>query len=117
MKRTLVLVVSLALVFILAVPLFAQSYDPMKFKSSKPQSAWKIALVPKDATSAWFAAHSIKGAAANAGGARVTEAARRMELLGKSGDLEGVRHLLPELVTRCDEFRLEAIRFGDRDVD
>ena len=54
MKRTLVLVVSLALVFMLAVPLFAQSYDPMKFKSSKPQSAWKIALVPKDATNAWF---------------------------------------------------------------
>ena len=26
----------------------------MKFKSSKPQSAWKIALVPKDATNAWF---------------------------------------------------------------
>ncbi len=54
MKRTLVLIVSLALVVMLAVPLFAQNYDPMKFKSSKPQSAWKIALVPKDATNAWF---------------------------------------------------------------
>jgi simple sugar transport system substrate-binding protein len=53
-KRKLVLVVSLVLVFILAVPLFAQNYDPMKFKSSKPQSAWKIAVVPKDATNAWF---------------------------------------------------------------
>ena len=54
MKRTTVILVSLALVFMLAVPLFAQNYDPMKFKSSKPQSAWKIALVPKDATNAWF---------------------------------------------------------------
>jgi simple sugar transport system substrate-binding protein len=53
-KRTLVLIVSLVLVFILAVPIFAQNYDPAKFKSSKPQSAWKIALVPKDATNAWF---------------------------------------------------------------
>jgi simple sugar transport system substrate-binding protein len=53
-KRTLVIFASLALVFMLAAPLFAQSYDPMKFKSSKPQSAWKIALVPKDATNAWF---------------------------------------------------------------
>ena len=54
MKRTLIIIASLALVFALAVPLFAQNYDPMKFKSSKPQSAWKIALVPKDATNAWF---------------------------------------------------------------
>jgi simple sugar transport system substrate-binding protein len=53
-KRTLVLIGSLVLVLMLAVPLFAQNYDPMKFKSSKPQSAWKIALVPKDATNAWF---------------------------------------------------------------
>lgn len=54
MKRTLVMVLSLALVFVLAVPLFGQTYDAAKFKSSKPQSAWKIALVPKDATNAWF---------------------------------------------------------------
>ena len=54
MKRKLILAVSILLVFMLAVPLFAQDYDPMKFKSSKPQSAWKIALVPKDATNAWF---------------------------------------------------------------
>jgi len=53
-KRKLILGVSLMFVFMLAVPLFAQNYDPMKFKSSKPQSAWKIALVPKDATNAWF---------------------------------------------------------------
>ncbi|MGO9411330.1 MAG: autoinducer 2 ABC transporter substrate-binding protein [Spirochaetia bacterium] len=54
MKRTMVIVASLVLACMLAVPVFAQSYDPMKFKSSKPQSAWKIALVPKDATNAWF---------------------------------------------------------------
>ncbi|MEN6297248.1 MAG: substrate-binding domain-containing protein, partial [Rectinema sp.] len=54
MKRRFLLVVSLVMVFALAVPLFAQSYDPMSFKSKKPMSQWKIALVPKDATNAWF---------------------------------------------------------------
>jgi simple sugar transport system substrate-binding protein len=54
LKRTFVSLLAMALVFVLAVPIFGQSYDPMKFKSSKPQSAWKIALVPKDATNAWF---------------------------------------------------------------
>lgn len=54
MKRTLAAVLSLVLTLALAVPFFGQSYDPASFKSSKPQSAWKIALVPKDATNAWF---------------------------------------------------------------
>lgn len=54
MKRTIFTLLSLVLVFVVAVPLFGQTYDPMSFKSSKPQSAWKIALVPKDATNAWF---------------------------------------------------------------
>jgi len=53
-KRLIVPSIALALVFVLAVPLVGQSYDPATFKSSKPQSAWRIALVPKDATNAWF---------------------------------------------------------------
>jgi simple sugar transport system substrate-binding protein len=53
-KRTLVILLSLVLIFVVAVPFFGQSYDPMNFKSKKPQSSWKIALVPKDATNAWF---------------------------------------------------------------
>ncbi len=54
MKRKIALVAAVAMVFMLAVPVFAQTYDPMKFKSKKPASQWKIALVPKDATNAWF---------------------------------------------------------------
>ena len=54
MKRRFLLAVAIVMVFLLAVPLFAQSYDPMSFKSKKPMSQWKIALVPKDATNAWF---------------------------------------------------------------
>jgi len=53
-KRTILVIASLVLVVMLAAPLFGQTYDPAKFKSSKAQSAWKIALVPKDATNAWF---------------------------------------------------------------
>ena len=54
MKKTFTTVLALLLIVCIAAPLFGQSYDPAKFKSSKPQSAWKIALVPKDATNAWF---------------------------------------------------------------
>ena len=46
MKRTLVIMLSLVLVLVVAVPFFGQTYDPMKFKSSKPQSAWKITSAP-----------------------------------------------------------------------
>jgi simple sugar transport system substrate-binding protein len=38
----------------MAVPSIALAYDAANFKSSKPQSEWRIALVPKDATNAWF---------------------------------------------------------------
>jgi simple sugar transport system substrate-binding protein len=54
MKKALTIAIGLLLCVCIAAPLFGQSYDPAKFKSSKPQSAWKIALVPKDATNAWF---------------------------------------------------------------
>ena len=54
MKRIFVALSALAVALVVAVPGVGQTYDPMKFKSSKPESAWKIALVPKDSTNAWF---------------------------------------------------------------
>ncbi len=54
MKKTITLTLALLLIVCIAAPLFGQAYDAAKFKSSKPQSQWKIALVPKDATNAWF---------------------------------------------------------------
>ena len=54
MKKVFTIALGLLLCVCIAAPLFGQSYDAAKFKSSKPQSAWKIALVPKDATNAWF---------------------------------------------------------------
>jgi simple sugar transport system substrate-binding protein len=54
MKRKLTLLVAVVMICALVTPLFAQKYDPMAFKSKKPMNQWKIALVPKDATNAWF---------------------------------------------------------------
>ena len=58
-------------------------------------------------------AHSIKGAAANAGGVGLTEVARNMELLAKTGDLEGTRRLLPELTAGLERFRGEVKELGE----
>ena len=66
-----------------------------------------------DPAPARLIAHSIKGAAANAGGVGLTEVARNMELLARSGDLEGTRRLLPELTASLDRFRGEAAKFGE----
>jgi simple sugar transport system substrate-binding protein len=54
LKRNFVALLALAAALVVAAPVAAQTYDPAQFKSSKPESAWKIALVPKDATNAWF---------------------------------------------------------------
>lgn len=72
------------------------------------------AVSRSDAKSTRLAAHSIKGAAANVGGMRLTELARRMEALGRAADIEGARHLLPELVSGCEQFRLESKKYLDR---
>ena len=54
MKRAIVMILAFCFILGFAGSAFGQTYDPMTFKSSKPQSQWKIALVPKDATNAWF---------------------------------------------------------------
>jgi HPt (histidine-containing phosphotransfer) domain-containing protein len=66
-----------------------------------------------DPNPARLIAHSIKGAAANAGGVGLTEVARNMELLAKSGDLEGTRRLLPELTAGFERFRGEVEELGE----
>ena len=49
MKKALIVTIALLLVVALAAPLFGQAG-----KSKKPSKDWKIALVPKDSTNAWF---------------------------------------------------------------
>jgi hypothetical protein len=66
-----------------------------------------------DPSQARLIAHSIKGAAANAGGVRLTEVARDLEQLAKAGDLEGARRLIPELAAGLERFRGEAGELGE----
>ena len=94
-----------------------------RFLSTAPEqlAALAEALSRSDAQNVWKAAHSIKGAAANVGGARLSEAAHRMELLGKQGDLAGVGELVPGLVAQFDDYRAEIERlwrdwFHDREI-
>jgi two-component system, sensor histidine kinase and response regulator len=83
-----------------------------RFLSTMPQqlAALAEAVGRADGQVISSAAHAIKGAAANAGGPRLSEAARDVERLGKTGDLHAVRLLVPELEKRFEEFRAEAGR-------
>jgi CheY-like chemotaxis protein/HPt (histidine-containing phosphotransfer) domain-containing protein len=83
------------------------------FLSTAPTqlAALADALSRADAAAARMAAHSLKGAAASVGGVRVSATAQRAELLGKAGDLAGVRELMPRLSAQCDDFRDAAKRF------
>jgi CheY-like chemotaxis protein len=72
------------------------------------------AVSDADAATAGRAAHSIKGAAANAGGQELSEAAKRAEKLGRTGDLEGLAAMLPELEKQLDRLRLELTRFCEQ---
>ena len=67
-----------------------------------------------DAATARRTAHSIKGAAACAGGQALRDAARRAEELGEAGDLASVGALLPELQRQLEKLRTEVAKFCDQ---
>jgi CheY-like chemotaxis protein/HPt (histidine-containing phosphotransfer) domain-containing protein len=83
------------------------------FLSDAPRqlAALADALTRSDAAAARLAAHSLKGSAANVGGVQVSATAKRAELLGKAGDLDAVRDLLPQLTHQCEDFRTATERF------
>ena len=60
---------------------------------------------PRSPPSAERQAHTTKGAAATVGGGALRELASKLEMLGKDGDLEGVRANLPELQTQFDQLK------------
>jgi len=86
-----------------------------RFLTGMPQqlAALSEALEHADGNSVRLAAHSIQGAAATAGGIELRETARRMEQLGKSGDVAAVSVLMPELATRLEQFRAATERFRE----
>jgi two-component system sensor histidine kinase/response regulator len=57
-------------------------------------------------------AHSIKGAAANAGGEALSEIAREIEMAGRKGDLALAASLKPQLLDRFELFRSAAEKEG-----
>ncbi|HEY3838471.1 MAG TPA: response regulator, partial [Bryobacteraceae bacterium] len=69
------------------------------------------ALTQSDNQTARRAAHSIKGAASNVGGAQLRDTARQMEILGEEGKLEEVLKLLPRLNEHWERFRAESEPF------
>jgi CheY-like chemotaxis protein/HPt (histidine-containing phosphotransfer) domain-containing protein len=84
-----------------------------RFLSDAPQqlAALAEAVSRADAPAARLAAHSLKGAAANVGGTQVSATAKRVEMLGKDGDLSSASELIPELATHCDDFRAAAEQY------
>jgi two-component system sensor histidine kinase/response regulator len=84
-----------------------------RFLADMPQQllALSEAISSADAANARMAAHSIKGAAANVGGAQLRKAAQTMEALGEAGKLAEVRELLPELADQWERFRAETEEF------
>lgn len=57
-------------------------------------------------------AHSIKGAAANAGGSALSDAARKIEMAGRKGDMALAASLRPDILTRVELFRSAAEKDG-----
>ena len=78
-----------------------------RFTSDVPAqlAALSDALNRADHNATRSIAHSVKGAAANVGGSQLREMARQIEQLAKDGDLERVRHLLPDLNACWERFR------------
>ena len=70
-----------------------------------------------DSEAAHRAAHSIKGAAANAGGPRVREAAWKLEQLGRDSDWAAAAAMLPELAACFESVRPLMERFCQGEPD
>ena len=66
-------------------------------------AALSAALREADTERVRVTAHSLKGAAANMGGAGVRATAQQMEKLGAEGDVSAAERLLPELVSQAEK--------------
>ncbi|MBS1872265.1 MAG: response regulator [Acidobacteria bacterium] len=85
------------------------------FLQSVPGQIAALAQAVKnsDAPRARTTAHSIKGAAASAGGVQLCEQARRLENMSAEGDLNGVARRLPALTETYERLRPFLERFRD----
>ncbi len=69
-------------------------------------------LAKADPAEAVLHAHTIKGAAANAGGAALSETARKIEMEGRKGNMTSAASLMPEVLERFEHFRSAAEKEG-----
>jgi signal transduction histidine kinase/CheY-like chemotaxis protein/HPt (histidine-containing phosphotransfer) domain-containing protein len=85
------------------------------FLNNMPQDllALSTAINNSDAQGIVIAAHSIKGAAANAAGMTVSFLASKLESLGRIGDIASAAEVLPELEAKFQSLKPEIERFCD----
>ena len=85
------------------------------FMNNMPQDllALSTAIGNSDVDGIVLAAHSIKGAAANAAGVTVSDVASRLESLGRSGDIASAAEVLPELEATFQSLKPAIKRFCD----
>jgi HPt (histidine-containing phosphotransfer) domain-containing protein len=85
------------------------------FVDNMPQDLLALAnaISQSDSSAIAFAAHAIKGAAANVGGVAVRDAAAKLEQLGKAGCPEAASLALPELEISCQTLRSAIKQFCD----
>jgi CheY-like chemotaxis protein/HPt (histidine-containing phosphotransfer) domain-containing protein len=69
-------------------------------------------LAKANSAGAVLHAHTIKGAAANAGGAALSETARKIEMEGRKGNMASAKSLMPEILKRFELFRTAAEKKG-----
>jgi two-component system sensor histidine kinase/response regulator len=73
--------------------------------------ALSTAINNSDSEAVVMAAHSIKGAAANAAGVTVSGLASKMESLGRTGDMASAAEVLPELQAKFQSLKPQIERF------
>ncbi|MGH9672245.1 MAG: Hpt domain-containing protein [Bryobacteraceae bacterium] len=69
-------------------------------------SSIREAAARRDPTALQYAAHNLKGAALNFGATSTCDAAFRLEMMGRTGDLAGVDATLNELESAVGNLRL-----------
>jgi signal transduction histidine kinase/CheY-like chemotaxis protein len=83
------------------------------FVNNMPQELLALATAIRntDTDAIVIAAHSIKGAAANAGGVAVSDLAAKLESLGRAGDVASAAEVLPELDAEFQSLKPAIERF------
>ena len=85
--------------------MFDSFLDLFMEDAAKHTAEIEAAITDEDAVRVEYAAHSLKGAAATMHAERLSEVARELEFIGKSGDLANARSALSRLQAELDDLR------------